>query len=111
MNKNELWSYVEHEINMLRYYGYREDRKNLDINDVSLYDQIRSIGYAKVKTPLDLRCAGYICFKYEDGMSIEDLVSLNQLRSQKNGTFSPLEVWIFMFPEDRKFIYEEINTY
>lgn len=108
MKKEELWKYVLSEINMIRYYGYREDREKLDMNGPSIYSQIRSIGYAKVKTPLDLRCAGYICFEYRVGLSLDELVSLNERRNEIENKFTPLEIWILMFPEDRKMIYDEI---
>jgi hypothetical protein len=108
MNKEELWKHVDREVDWAKYYGYAEDIKVLDM-DKPFYDQVRSIGYAKVNTPLDIRCNGYLCFEYKDGMKVEDLVSLNQRRNSEENKFTPLEVWVMLYPEDKEIINKRLK--
>ena len=108
MNREELWKTVDREVDWLAYYGYRDDRKNVDM-DKQVYDQIKSIGYAKVNTPLDIRCNGYLCFVWKDGMTIDDLEPLNESRNTEENKFTPLEVWVKLYPEDKELIYKRIN--
>lgn len=108
MNREEIWKTVDREIDWLAYYGHREDRKNINM-DKPLYEQIRSIGYAKVNTPLDIRCNGYLCFVWENGMGIDDLEPLNECRNGGENKFTPLEIWVKLYPEDKELIYKRIN--
>ena len=108
MDKEELWKQVSRELDWLAYYGYREDREKVDM-DKPLYDQVRSIGYTKVVTPLDVRCNGWLCFEYTDGMTIEDLVPLMERRNSEENKFTPVEIWVKLFPEDKELIYKRLN--
>ena len=108
MNKDELWKHVDREIDWAAYYGYSKDRDLLDMNK-PFYDQVRSIGYAKVNTPLDVRCNGYLCFVYTEGMSIEDLVPLSERRNSEENKFTPMEVWVMLYPQDKEMIYKRLR--
>ena len=108
MTKEELWKQVRHELDWFTYYGYWEDKKVMDM-DKSLYDQVRSIGYAKVVTELDLRCIGYLCFEWKDGMELEDLIPLMERRNTKENKLSPMEIWLKLYPEDKQKFYNKLN--
>lgn len=110
MKKNELWKIVELEIQWLAYYGLGEDRKVLDLTKESIYEQLRSIGYTKRVIPLDLRCIGALCYKWKEGMDVEDLVPLNERRNLNERKFSPLEIWVKLFPSEKEMIYKKINN-
>lgn len=105
--KEKLKKEIDLEIQWLRYYGLREDRKRLDLTK-NIYEQIRSIGYTKRVIPLDLRCIGYLSYKWEDGMTVEELKPLNERR---NGIdkFTPLETWIKLYPNEIETIYKLLN--
>lgn len=109
MEKEKLWKLVSNEIEWMSHYGYREDRLNLDLKKDSIYDQIRSIGYAKVNTPLDLRCVGWLSFRWSDDLKIENLVPLNERRDTLKNLYSPTEIWVKLFPDDYELIYNKIN--
>lgn len=109
MEKEKLWKIVCNEIEWMSHYGFSEDRLNLDLTKDNIYDQIQSIGYAKVNTPLDLRCIGWLSFKWENGMSIEDLIPLNERRDPLDNRYSPCEIWVKLYPEDNELIYNKIN--
>ena len=84
MNKKELIRHSKQELEVMRYYGFKEDRKNLDLTSKEgIYEQVRSIGYSKVNTDLDLRCNGYISIKFEDGKSIDEMEVFQERRSLK----------------------------
>lgn len=101
MNKEELKKRSIKELEWMRYYGLREDRNNLDLNsNVEIYDQIRSIGYAKVNTDLDIRCNGYLSIKFESGKSIEELEVFNERRNINDNKFSPLEIFNKLYPNE-----------
>jgi hypothetical protein len=108
MTKEELWKQVKPELEWFTYYGFWEDKVVMDM-DKSLYDQVRSIGYTKVVTDLDLRCVGYLSFKWVDGMSVSDLVPLMERRDTKENKFSPMEVWLKLYPEDKQNFYNKLN--
>jgi hypothetical protein len=110
MKKEELWKLVELEIQWLAYYGLGEDRKKLDLSKDSIYEQLRSIGYTKRVIPLDLRCIGALCYKWEEGMGVEDLVPLNERRNFVENKFTPLETWVKLFPNEKEMIYKKINN-
>ena len=106
MSKIELWKLVEQEMSWFIYYGYKGDRKSVNM-DRPLYDQVRSIGYAKVNTPLDIRCTslssvwgGEIPLEFE-----------NKRRDSEGNRFTPLETWVLLYPEDKELIYKKINKY
>ena len=108
MNSEELLKSADQEINWLRYYALREDRVKLDLS-FPIYEQLRSIGYAKVNTRLDLRCAGYRSIKFEEGKSIEEMEEFNQLRMPEENIFTPLEVLSKLSPGLNAWIYDRIN--
>lgn len=110
MKKEEFWKIVDKEIQWLAYYGLGEDRKKLDLSKNTIYEQLRSIGYTKRVIPLDLRCIGYLSYKWEEGMVVENLTPLNERRNVDGNTFSPLEIWIKLFPNERELIYKKINN-
>jgi hypothetical protein len=110
MEKNELWKIVELEVQWLAYYGLGEDRKNLDLNKDTVYEQLRSIGYTKRVIPLDLRCIGCLSYKWVEGMLVEDLVPLNERRNLVENRFTPLETWLKLYPNDKELIYKKINN-
>lgn len=61
INLDSLWKIAENEANWLKYYGHVSTRMTEEFTDAYFYDRMISIGYAKVPTPLHLRCAmGYI---------------------------------------------------
>lgn len=108
MSKEELWKIVDREANWLSYYGFRADLEKVDLN-YPIYEQIRSIGYAKVTTELDIRCNGWLCYRYVEGMSVDDLKSLNERRNPNENKFSPIEIWLLLYPKDKEMIYKKIN--
>ena len=105
--KERLKKEVDLEIQWLKYYGLREDREKLDLSK-SIYEQVRSIGYTKRVVPLDLRCIGCLSYEWRDNITIEELVPLNERRDGVN-KFTPLEIWIKLFPQDKKIIYNLLN--
>jgi len=109
MEKEELWKIVDMEIEWLIYYGFRADRKNLDLTKDTIYEQIKSIGYTKRVIPLDLRCIGALCYKWENNTTLKDLIPLNERRNPKENKLSPLEIWIKLFPNEKEIIYKKIN--
>jgi hypothetical protein len=108
MNKETLWKHVDRETDWLAYYSHQESSEKLNM-DEPLYDQLVSIGYTKVVTPLDIRCNGWLCFEYTDGMTIEDLVPLMERRNSEENKFTPVEIWVKLFPEDKELIYKRLN--
>jgi len=108
MDKETLWKHVDREVDWLAYYSHQESSETLNM-DKPLYDQLISIGYTKVVTPLDIRCNGWLCFEYEDGMELGDLVPLNERRNPQENKFTPLEIWVRLYPEDKQMIYKRIN--
>lgn len=55
MTYNVLAKLIIHELDFLRYYGYRKHRELLTI-EIDLYGEMDSIGYCKRVIPLDKRC-------------------------------------------------------
>ncbi len=108
MDKEELWNDVDREINWLAYYGHKDSKEKLNM-DEPIYDQLISIGYTKVVTPLDVRCNGWLCFEWRDGMTIDDLVPLNKRRNPDENKFTPLEIWVKLYPGDKEIIYKRLN--
>lgn len=101
MTIKELEDLVDHEIQWLSYYGYREDRNNLNLNS-EIYRDVRSIGYTKRVIDLYLRCSpGLITSDIE----ISKDTIIDKLRRESfprgNNKFTPLEVYLLIFP-DRK---------
>jgi hypothetical protein len=106
MKKIELWKLVEQEVSWFIYYGYKDDRRSLDM-DKPLYDQVRSIGYAKVNTPLDIRCTGLSSIWNNEYPKEFQL----KRRNTEENRFTPLETWVLLYPEDKELIYKKINRY
>jgi hypothetical protein len=110
MKKEELWKMVDLETQWLAYYGLREDREVLDLSKNSIYEQLRSIGYTKRVIPLDLRCIGALCYEWKEGMCVENLVPLNERRNLEENKFTPTEIWVKLFPNEKELIYKKINN-
>ena len=109
MKKEQLKKEVELELQWLKYYGFREDRENYDPSKLP-YEQLRSIGYAKVNTPLPLRC-GFFRVTADEPISIdtelEDLIVSNDSRNIEQNIFTALDFWTIKFPEDREWIKQQ----
>ena len=57
MNFKEIYKTAKNEAEWIKYYGHVDTRKSETFEDENFYDRIKSIGYAKVNTRLDVRCA------------------------------------------------------
>ncbi len=110
MTKEELDKLIQHEINWLRYYSVRSSKEALDLSQNTIYEQMIPMGYVKRPQPLDLRCSGYICIEYIKGTNLEDLHTINERRDIDNNKFSPLEVYVKLFPEERERIKSLLNA-
>ena len=109
MNKDYLWKMVEYELKWLSYYAYKDHRKNIDLNKNTIYEQLESIGYTKQIIPLDLRIVGYKSIKYEN-QELKDLsLTKNQRRNPSKNYYTPLEVWVKLYPNDKDKIYTLLN--
>lgn len=108
MKIEDIKKYVVHELEWLRYYAYIESKKNLN-NQSSIYDQLQSIGYTKRVIPLPNRCSA-AWIKFENG-DIE--LSKDQPRCIEKNIYTPLEVWLKVYPESfdniKKYLLREIN--
>jgi len=102
---------VNHEVDWLKYYAFRDDRENLT-SESDLYRDLRSIGYAKVKTPLDKRCPMCIVTSekpIKDVDNIEDLYYIPKLRNHEENLYTPLEVYWIMNPDKRQEIINRLK--
>lgn len=112
MKKDELEKLVNQEISCLTYYGYREDREKLSINS-EIYAEIRSIGYTKRPMKLIKRCSPCILTSKEPivkGLSEEKLEMCYDFHIRIENKYSPLEVYLILYPEKRKEIIEKIKN-
>ncbi len=58
---NKIFKLAKIEAEWVSHYGHEDSRKNEKFKDFLFYDRIQTIGYAKVYTPLYLRCPmGYV---------------------------------------------------
>lgn len=112
MNKEELYKLVNKEIEWLIYYGYRADREKLTINS-NIYEEVNSIGYTKRKMPLDQRCAPCILTANEiitKDLDLEKLTICYEKRDNSKNKYTPLEVYLILFPDERNDIIEKIKN-
>lgn len=58
--------------------------------------------------PLDLRCIGCLSYQWKEGLTVENLEPLNERR---NGIdrFTPLEMWVKLYPNEIETIYKLLN--
>jgi hypothetical protein len=109
-DKQQLEKWIDHELSFLRYYGYREDRMKLTI-DSNIYEDVRSIGYAKRTMPLSHRCipATIKCdTEINSNTKIEDLYVITERKN--NQSYSPCEVFMKIFPDRRKEIIDILRN-
>ena len=96
MNKEELWNLADSEADWLRYYGHFSTRETEGFEDADFYDRMVSIGYAKVPTPLVMRCPmGFITGPQPVlECEPEELVMVSGPRNHDNNVYTPLEYFI-----------------
>ena len=57
----EILKLAKLESEWIKYYGFKDSRKNEKFEDINFYDRIVPIGYSKVYTTLEIRCPmGYV---------------------------------------------------
>jgi hypothetical protein len=113
MNIKELEKLVNHEIDWLQYYGWRKSRENLTIES-NIYEDLISIGYTKKVMSLDQRCAGAILTSKEpivEGLDIENIYIIYTNRNVNENRYTPLEVYLILFPEKKLGVIEKIKNY
>lgn len=96
MKLEEIWKSASTEADWLRYYGHRDTRMSEKFEDEKFYDRIISIGYAKVVTPLVVRCAMNHITSHKNVMESEvsDLYFTSGPRNHSNNVYTPLEYLI-----------------
>ena len=52
----KIFKLAKVEAEWISHYGHEDSRKDEQFEDFLFYDRMKSIGYAKVYTPLYLRC-------------------------------------------------------
>ena len=104
----QIEKWADTEAGCLRYYGMREHREALNV-DSDLYRDIQSIGYTKRPMELHRRCAPVSLTS--DG-PIGPEMNLNDLHVvytwSRENTFTPLEIYLKLFPEKKIQIIERI---
>lgn len=98
-DKQQLEKWIDTELGFIRYYGYREDRYSLTESS-DIYNEVRSIGYAKRTMTLSDRCSPVSIGSdtpITTQSKIEDLY-VTYTRNKEN-SFSPCEIFIKLFPE------------
>jgi hypothetical protein len=114
MKIEELKKHVEHELNWLLYYATLESRKNLN-NELSIYNQLISIGYVKKQTNLDRRCTSAWVKLPTTSSKIEEVIISTEPRDIKNNIYTALEAWIILYPENfdniKRYILGEISIF
>lgn len=111
MDKKEFEKLINHEVDWLKYYAFWEDREKLTI-DSELYEDLRSIGYAKVNTPLDKRCPKCIVTSDEiitENTNVEDIYYIANLRNHEENRYTPLEVYLIIYPEKKQEIIDKLK--
>lgn len=99
---------LDHEIQWLKYYGYREDRLKLDLSKGGVYEQVISIGYTKRVIPLDMRCIGALSYEWNENTNTDNLKCLNERRNGAD-KLSPIELWVKLYPNEIEMIYNKLN--
>ena len=103
MKLEDFYKYVEHEINWLKYYSYRESKKQLT-TESSLYDVLVPIGYTKRTIPLDRRCS---CGVMYSNLSIDKANLIREGRG--DGKITPLEVFWRENPDRRQEVIDKLQ--
>jgi hypothetical protein len=112
MKYEDLFKYVEHELQWLRYYANRETRESLNSKS-DLYRDLKSIGYTKRVIPLDLRCT---CARISsdspisEKSDIENLKVFSDPRNTDKNIFTPLEIFWMKYPEKRDWVIHSLNS-
>ncbi len=105
MNKEELRKYVDAELQWLKYYSTPDSKKEFDPTK-SPYTQLISIGYTKRVIPLHKRCA-FLRLTSKKAIletDLEDMIMTDDYCNIENNIYSALEVFIMKFPEEHKWI-------
>ena len=101
ITKQQLEKWVDVEIGQLRYYGYRPDRESLTI-DSNIYNDIRSIGYAKRTMDLIKRCSWTTITSDETITSNSKIDDMYEIHTwDRSNKYSPLEIYWMIYPEKR----------
>lgn len=111
MTKEELFKYVDTELQALRYYASEETRKKLDLSK-PIYNQLVSIGYTKRVLPLSARCAHSRVTSNEPittNTPIDSITFSGSPRNNEENIYTGLEFWLIRYPEDHKMILEYLN--
>lgn len=98
-DKKQLEKWIDTELNVLRYYGYREDRKLLIIDSPNIYADVRSIGYCKRSTPLIRRCSPVMITsdkEITENTKIEDLYVVHTW--SREDMYTPVEIFMKLYP-------------
>lgn len=93
MTFEEIYKLADNEADWLKYYGERNSRESENFEDDKFYDRLLSIGYAKVNTPLPIRCSrGYVSSERpvieSDASEIEPI---SGPRNHDKNVYTPLE--------------------
>jgi hypothetical protein len=107
----EIRKAVELELQWLKYYAYGPSKVNLK-RDVSLYDQLEGIGYAKKNIDLDKRCA-FMRLTSDTPMSVDHgtsrIYKSELYRDNANNIYTALEYWVIRNPEDWDWVLEQLR--
>lgn len=117
MRKEELFKYVDTEVQGLRYYALKTTRDLLDIN-LSIYDTLKSIGYTKRVLELDRRC-GHSRVTSNEPLTkdtpIESVEFIGSPRNHSQNIYTGLEFWIMKYPEHNQaildYLQERVNYF
>ena len=100
---------IDHEINWLYYYGWHEDRANLQESS-NIYEALGRMGYTKRVIPLVLRCPSCMITsetQISQNTKLEELTETSMGRGENKLT--PLEAAILLFPERKIEFIERIK--
>lgn len=98
---------AKEEAELLKYYGYRESRKEEQFNDILFYNRMKSIGYCKTETLLDRRCPR----SFINSLSINDFDLISGPRNHTDSVYTPLEFVIYNKIDGYKELISEIKGY
>lgn len=88
----KIFKLAKIEAEWMSHYGHEDSRRDEQFEDFLFYDRMQSIGYAKVYTPLHLRCPmGYV--KGLDIDNIDDIIY--GPRNHENDVYTCLEFIIY----------------
>lgn len=85
---NKILRLAKVEAEWLSHYGHHESREAEEFADILFYDRMQSIGYAKVWTPLHVRCPmGYV-----SSLKLEEIIDTQHgPRNHEAGVWTCLE--------------------